>query len=78
MKEHTTRFGQRRPVGPDRRVEVDRRHGHRKAFSGERLAVTCWCEATVLYLPASEIAAGRTASCGEPRCHPPITKETAA
>lgn len=64
-----------RPLGPDRRVEVDHRVGTR--FDVERLPVTCWCERRIVHLPASEIAAGRTASCGRPRCHPP-TQETAA
>jgi hypothetical protein len=57
------------------RVTVDRRLGSR--FDRERLPVTCWCERRIVHLPASEIAAGRTASCGRPRCHPP-TQETAA
>lgn len=73
-----SRYATRRTTRPGRRVEVDRRLGPRTAFTGERLAVTCWCEAVVLHVPSVEIAAGRTASCGRPNCHPPTMKETAA
>jgi hypothetical protein len=30
----------------------------------ERLSVTCWCEAHYKQIPATEVAAGRTWSCG--------------
>lgn len=35
------------------------------------LAVTCWCEATVVHVPAETVKAGQTASCGRRECHEP-------
>lgn len=38
----------------------------------ERLPVMCWCQREVVHVPASEVRAGRTGSCGHEsgRCHP--------
>lgn len=33
-----------------------------------RLAVTCWCEATVVYVHPEALVDGVTAPCREPRC----------
>jgi hypothetical protein len=34
------------------------------------LAVTCWCESTVVHVRRADLLAGRTASCGNPHCTP--------
>lgn len=34
----------------------------------EVLAVTCWCEGSVVGVPRDDVLAGRTGSCGAPRC----------
>lgn len=58
-----------RHVGTDRRVRVDKRL--ERHINPDDMLVTCWCEATFVHMPAADIAAGRTASCGRPDCHPP-------
>jgi hypothetical protein len=42
---------------------------------GETVAVTCWCEEDVVWLPTTEVVAGRTGSCGLPLCHAPKEKK---
>lgn len=42
----------------------------RNAIPGE-VESTCWCDHKVISVPATEIRAGRTASCGRPRCSNP-------
>jgi hypothetical protein len=37
---------------------------------GGRLLTPCWCERYHDYLPAIDIAQGRTWSCGAPNCKP--------
>lgn len=39
---------------------------------GRLLAVTCWCETHWRLIPAAEVAAGRTWSCGGERCLPTV------
>ena len=36
---------------------------------GAGLEVTCWCESRIVIVPKSDVAAGRTRSCGLPRCN---------
>lgn len=33
-----------------------------------RLAVACWCEATIVYVPKDDVAAGLTGACTRPSC----------
>ena len=33
-----------------------------------RLAVSCWCEATVVYVPRDDVYAGLTGACPRPAC----------
>lgn len=33
------------------------------------LAVTCWCEARIVYVNPEAVQAGRTGSCGLPECN---------
>lgn len=40
----------------------------RSIFAKTELAVTCWCEATVVGVTKTEIHAGRTRSCGRAGC----------
>lgn len=35
---------------------------------GQRLTVTCWCEATTLEVPARDVRRGLTGSCGARAC----------
>lgn len=46
---------------------MQRRRAH-DPHPDEELAVTCWCEATVGYLPTNIIAKGLTFSCGRKGC----------
>jgi hypothetical protein len=40
------------------------RYGQRTRGDGtEMLTVTCWCERSIIEVPASEVAAGRTGPC---------------
>lgn len=34
------------------------------------LAVRCWCERVVVYVPAIDVSLGQTGSCGSPDCTP--------
>jgi hypothetical protein len=34
------------------------------------LPVLCWCEKVTVIVPIADIRAGRTLSCGDPRCKP--------
>lgn len=52
------------PSAPDR---TDHLAAARKA-PGERLEVTCWCEAETVRVPVEEVRAGRTRSCGAEGC----------
>lgn len=45
------------------RASIERRPGD------ERLRASCWCEATVVEVFASQVRAGRTGSCGRAVCH---------
>lgn len=45
---------------------ADARHG--EDCEG-RLSILCWCETSMLWLDPAEIRAGRTGTCGRPRCH---------
>jgi hypothetical protein len=38
---------------------------------GERVAVTCWCDTSIVMVDVVEIRKGRTRSCGRPGCRPP-------
>lgn len=51
-----TRYHRERRWGPDTR--------------GDQLAVSCWCEDTIVVVDRSEVVAGRTGSCGAPGCVP--------
>ena len=44
------------------------RHARAPKGSRRRLAVTCWCEETVVYVSAADVAAGLTGACRSPRC----------
>jgi hypothetical protein len=35
------------------------------------LAITCWCDTTVVHVPARWVTEGRTRSCGRKDCHAP-------
>jgi hypothetical protein len=37
---------------------------------GGTLDVYCWCQRRIVKIPAAEIRAGRTASCGAAACRP--------
>lgn len=37
-----------------------------------QLAVTCWCERTVVHVDRALVLAGQTASCGTRRCVPEL------
>lgn len=37
---------------------------------GDLLDVTCWCEMFVVPVPADDVRAGRTHSCGDAMCGP--------
>ena len=50
---------------PRRKRNADGRH-HR-----DLLAVECWCQHNIIHIPAQLIRAGKTATCGRPRCTPP-------
>lgn len=52
----TPRRGQRGPIP----------HGERSGH----LEALCWCEATIVTVPATDIRKGRTGTCGDPRCTP--------
>jgi hypothetical protein len=36
----------------------------------DAVAVTCWCEAEIVHIPATDVGT-RTLSCGAPGCRPP-------
>jgi hypothetical protein len=38
--------------------------------SATMLKAVCWCEAELGPVPAADVAAGRTWSCGREECHP--------
>lgn len=37
----------------------------------DELRVTCWCEVSVVAVPAADVRAGITRTCGAPGCRPP-------
>lgn len=39
--------------------------------AAERVQVTCWCEAEVLWVPTEFVRQGRTGTCARPTCKPP-------
>ena len=69
-------------MGRPRRSDVLNRSrftDRRYSFSGQRtvrdghLVVTCWCEDAYVEVPAEDVLAGRTMSCGRVCCTPMVT-----
>lgn len=52
-------------------MTIEARPGGYNVIDITDLKVTCWCEATVVHVPAEAVKAGRTASCGRRECHEP-------
>lgn len=51
------------------RLAYDRRPGGRVQSERDgELAVNCWCEASIQWVPLAEVQACRTRSCGAPGC----------
>lgn len=51
------------------------RHGQRGPIPNSertgRLEALCWCEHRIVRVPATDIRAGQTGTCGRAGCHPP-------
>lgn len=44
---------------------------NQRAPHPDDLMVECWCHRSWVWIPAADVRAGRTESCGMARCHPP-------